>query len=378
MASNYLILGVPAGGLFLARQLRKAWPKSVIYAIGDSSHDIGSYSNVINHYFEYRNINDVSLIIKKIHDDIGGGKIKTFMCSNPILEYVVGSQPGLFDFLEFENEFKVYQQFVEKERAKSLCHDLGINTPEEYSLQELSYSNIHYPVVVKPLYKGVAIGASKCEYIMDGKRMDDYLRKMDSLGIERENLICQHYVEGNNSWEYGYGGFFKNGNPLIDICFYQLKQVPQGLCCYSVEVTDESIEQQLRDFVKPLLKTSRYNGFLEVDIKQDSKTKELYLLDINPRPWRSVDILCGKIGKSSVFAPVSNNKKVKWRYPYRAFLSRRNKDNATSSECRVFGKGCDKNVIYLYDSHDMKPFLHQCILDAKSSIDKILAVLKKK
>ena len=378
MEPYFLVLGMPAGGIFLARQLRKQWPNSVIFAIGDSTHDIGSCSNVIDYYLEYSDINEVDLIIKNIIHDVEGGGLKAFMCSNPILEYVVGSHPELFDLLEFENDYNVYEQFVEKERSQRLCLELGIKIPEDYSLQDFPSKSIHYPVVVKPLHKGTAIGASKCACIVEEKQMEEYLTRMNGFGIGRDNLICQHYVEGNNSWEYGYGGFFKNGNPLIDICFYQLKQVPQGLCCYGVEVTDESIEHQLKSFVKPILETTRYNGFLEIDIKQDANTKDFYLLDINPRPWRSVDILGGKIRKSTVYTPVFNNKKVIWKYPYRSLLSSRNKENASSRECNSLKKNCDKVVIYLFDCHDLKPFLHQCVSDIKSTMDKVFTTIKMK
>lgn len=372
MKPKYLILGVPPGGLFLARQLRKQWPESVIYAIGDAKHDIGRFSNAIDSFYGISASDDVFPTVKLAYDALGQGDIRAFMCSNPMLECIVGQHPEVFDMLGFENNFEFYQNLIDKNKTDRLCSELNINTPQNYNLSENILSTINYPVVVKPLEKGLAIGASKCAYIADENQLKRYLAKMDSLGIDRRNLVCQQCVVGDNRWEYGYGGYFVRGLPLVDICFYQFIQVPQGLCCYSREVADRALERQIKDLVEPFFKKTEYTGFIEFDIKQDSNNRELFLLDINPRPWRSVDILKAKLGDSTVFNPKVSERKAVWRYPYRELFRRKNINNVPYGICRSLTKGYKTiTQIALCDHNDPKPFRMQRKADFQDFVHKL-------
>ena len=367
--NQFLILGIANGGLFMARQLRKAWPDALIYAIGNPE-DIGRYSNTIDHFFAASTEDEILSSIDKVLRLANGERIQAYMCSNPMLECLVIHHPEAFERLAFENSLELYHCIVDKTMVDQWCRKLAIARPEEYSLKEQDISSIVFPVVVKPLEKANTIGASKCAYLNDQKALVKYLNKTDGLGIHREDLVCQQCVEGDNRWEYGYGGFFKEGIPLIDICFHQFIQVPQGLCCYSREVTDVELEQQIKNLVKPFLEDSKYNGLMEFDIKQDVYSKQLYLLDINPRPWRSVDMLAGKLGDSTVFHPEALDHKVVWRYRYRELFRRKNKKNISYSDCKILAKGRMVTQVALYDKKDRKPIRIQRKNDFKDLIRK--------
>lgn len=372
MSHKFLVLGVPPGGLFMARQLRKTWPDSTIHAIGDPQHDIGRYSNTLDRFYEATSSGEVIQAIKQAYDALGEGSVKAFMCSNPILECLVGQHPEVFDLLEFENPKEVYQQLVDKKAVDGLCKHLAVLRPEEYSLTDACYSGFSFPVVVKPLEKGLAVGASKCAYLGDEHQLITYLAKIDALGIDRNNLICQQCVEGDNRWEYGYGGYFRHGKPLVDICFYQFKQVPQGLCCYSREMTNMDLQRQIKELVTPLLMEIDYNGFMEFDVKQDANTNALYLLDVNPRPWRSVDMLTVKLGDSTIFAPSLNDNKVEWHYCYRELFAKKNNKNVSTKVCRqlTMGNGFVRHET-LFDKNDREPLKQQRRLDFNDFLKKL-------
>lgn len=355
----------------MVRQLRKEWPNAVIYAIG-APKDIGRYTNTIDHFFAASAEDEILFSIDKVIKLSNGEPIYAFMCSNPMLECLVIHHPEVFGRLVFENSLDLYQRIVDKTTVDQWCRKLGIARPKEYSLKEKDLSSIGFPVVVKPLEKANTIGASKCAYLNNQEALMKYLSKTDGLGIHRDDMVCQQCVEGDNRWEYGYGGYFKEGVPLIDICFHQFIQVPQGLCCYSREVTDIKLEQQIKDLVKPFLEDSKYNGFMEFDIKQDVHSKQLYLLDINPRPWRSVDMLNGKLGESTVFHPVPLDCKVVWRYRYRELFRRKNKKNVSYADCKSVAKGNMVTQLALYDKKDRKPARIQRKGDLKDLIRKLL------
>lgn len=372
MQQKFLILGIPPGGLFMARQLRKAWPDSIIYAIGDPKHDIGRYSNTINCFYAASTSEQIIAAVNQAYEDMGKGVVKAYMCSNSMLEFLVGSHPEVFDFLEFENPFEVYQKLVDKVEVDQLCRHLNITRPKEYNLFDITALEKSFPVVIKPLNKSLTIGASKCAYIADAQQLRTYMSKLDALGVDRHSFVCQQCVEGDNRWEYGYGGYFKEGKPLVDICFHQFKQVPQGLCCYSREMTNQTLQQQIKDLVIPLLLRFNYNGFIEFDVKQDANSKVLYLLDVNPRPWRSVDMLVVKLGDSTIFTPSLNDKKVEWHYRYRELYSKKNKKNVSYKVCRrLTGRDSFVSLETLYDPNDREPLRQQRRLDGISLLKKL-------
>ena len=371
----FLILGMANGGLFLARQLRKQWPEATIYAVGTPD-DIGQYSNTLNGFYQ---VSSEDALLGRIDEVVSSVsvKVKAYMCSNPMLESIVLHYPELFDILEFENEIDLYRRIVDKSEVDKLCRTLDITRPEEYVLDRTDDSSIRFPVVVKPLEKANAIGASKCAYINTRDELKTYMEKMSRLGIDSKSLVCQQLVRGDNRWEYGYGGFFQDGKPLVDIIFHQFIQVPQGLCCYSREMTDSALRRVVLETVQPFLEETRYNGFLEFDIKQDQDSKVLYMLDINPRPWRSVDMLAGKLGDSTVFSPKLNDTKVLWRYPFRELLRKKNNKNISYKLCKSIAPGHFVTHLALNDESDRAPYRKQKEKDRKDLLDLIMKRIQK-
>ena len=360
----FLILGISNGGLFLARQLRKQWPNAAIYAVGNPD-DIGQYSNTLNRFYPASSDEDILARINEIIAIANGNRVKTFMCSNPMLEFVVLHHPELFEKLVFENSYEIYRRIVDKSEVDKLCRFLKMIRPEEYELNDLDDATIRFPVVVKPLEKINAKGASKCAYLNTRDELKAYMGKMSRMNIDPQYLVCQQLVKGDNRWEYGYGGYFKDGRPIVDIIFHQFIQVPQGLCCYSREMTDSSLRGGILRAVQLFLDETRYNGFLEFDIKQDQDSKMLYVLDVNPRPWRSVDMLAGKLGDSTVFSPMATDTRVVWRYPYRELFCRKNRKNVSYKLCRLVAPGQFVTQLALNDKTDKAPFQKQRRSDRK-------------
>ena len=360
-SKEFLILGMANGGLFLARQLRKEWPDASIYAIGEPD-DIGRYSNTLKCFYPASSEDEVIEGIKDVIEAAGGERVRAFMCSNPMLECVVLHHPELFDFLDFENDIDLYRRIVDKTEVDRLCRSLNIPRPDEYDLMS---PGIHFPVVVKPLEKMSTIGASKCAYIDSQEELDSYMERMSRINVNPKDLVCQQCVKGDNRWEYGYGGYFVEGKATADIFFHQFIQVPQGLCCYSREMTDSSLQGKILDTVRPFLDETHYNGFLEFDIKQDQESKMLYVLDINPRPWRSVDMLAAKLGDSTVFSPKPVDLKVVWRYPYRELFRGKNGKNVSYKMCKSLSPGQFATQHALKDDNDKNPYKRQVAKDRK-------------
>lgn len=373
--SIFLILGLSNGGLFLARQLRKEFPSAVVLAIGNDM-DIGKFSFTISRFYPANNAEEVNSAIMSILDSNlrqDRGRIRAFLTSNPMLEYAVFQFPQWFDLLEFENTYGTYSQLVDKSQVSALCSRMGITMPREYDLLNENLSALAFPVIVKPREKTETIGAKKCAIFEDSISLTGYLEHLKSLHIPVSKLICQKAIEGDNRWEYGFGGYYLNGVPIVSIAFYQFRQNPQGLCCYAREMTDQNLVKDVASFVNPIVKELKYSGFIEFDIKQDSKTKQLFLLDVNPRPWRSVDMLSVKIGVSSVFSPLLKNDYVEWRYPAKELFSNKNRKNVPYALCRkITGNAGFIKFKALFDREDTKPYLIQRKRDIRSMMKSLL------
>ena len=352
------IYGVPSGGLFGLRQLRQQWPNSIIYVLAPKT-DIGYYSNAYNRFYEVTTREQVREVTYKAYKDIGEGDVDAFIYSNRLLEYMIDGNQELFDLLHFENPYDTYRTIVDKTEADKLCRELGLPRPIEYDLSDLNhYASISYPIVVKPLEKQKAKKAAKCKFITCEQELKSYINLMTSHGFNVNNFTCQQAIMGSNQYEYGYGGFFSDGIPVIDICFHQFRQSPQGLCCYIREMTDEGLIKEIKDMVAPFVKKVKYNGFIEFDIKQDMATKILYVLDINPRPWGSSDMLRTKLASSTVYNPSLTNCRVVWRkMPLDSFVSNKTNNNLPHSRCKkITGTAGFKSSYALYDRKDPKPF----------------------
>ena len=85
----------------------------------------------------------------------------------------------------------------------------------------------------------------------------------------------------------------------------------------------------------------------------------LYVLDVNPRPWRSVDMLSGKLSSSTVFSPIVSDEKVVWRYRFRELFRKRNRKNVSYKLCKLLTDSSYVCCTALYDRMDTKPFLIQ-------------------
>lgn len=354
------IYGVPSGGLFGLRQLRKAYPTSLIYVFAPKT-DIGFYSNKYDKFIETNTKEQMRERSIAAYKEVGGGNIFAFIYSNRMLEYLVDGNQGLFELLTFENPYEVYQTIVDKKKADLFCRVIGLKRPDEYHLKlESDISRIKYPVVIKPLEKQKAQGVSKCEFIKNRVELDNYLTTLEQKGVNRSNVVCQQLIFGNNEFEFGYGGYFVKGNANIDVCFYQFRQMPQGLSCYIREITEEKISNKLRHLVMPFLEELQYTGFIEFDIKQDSSSKDFYILDINPRPWGSSDMLNVKLKKSTVFNPILTNKKIVWRKPFYELFAFSNKKNTSYILAKkMTGYTGFGSALFLWDWSDCRPFFKQ-------------------
>lgn len=363
-----VVFGMGPAGLFLSRQL-KCQGADVI-GVGKAD-DLGRYSNALIHYYETESRDGIALAINEVVEQYGEG-VEAWICSDQYLTLFIEEYPEAFKLLNFKNPGEAILRLIaEKDTLMAYCEKIGVRFPERYSVDRMA--DIEYPVAVKPNIKHGESPIKKVGILKNEKELSELLSFAHKYGLEPNQLIIQKAILGDNSDEYGYGGFFENGKVVNDVFFIQMRQYPQGVCCYTLELCDEKIKQQIVAETHILVKSLNYTGFIQFDLKRNSESGKMYVLDINPRPWGSVSMLTKKCSGKGVFFPNPEPKtKVCWRFPVKELMSFGNKNNVDYSICRKMKKAAKyETMVDIWDLKDMKPFLMQPVIMLKKLIKRI-------
>ena len=276
---------------------------------------------------------------------------------------LIKCETTLRDKMIFQNpSYEMLALFADKIKLLNYCREINLKIPVSTTLDEVDGLNL--PLIVKPAVKS---GISKIGKVVLVRNKDELIllkNRIHTLGENVSDYVSQPFIEGDNSFEYGYGGYFIDGKPTVDICFYQLRQYPQGICCYTLEIENISLIENIKNLVSPFLDATKYSGFLQFDIKQDANTKELFVLDINPRPWGSISMLSLKLLQNGPLWTSNNiDVKVAWRFPLKEILSFKNRENVSYRDINKIQKQTSYSmVVDLLDKKDLWPFLIQPIV----------------
>ena len=353
-----IVFGMGPAGLFLARQLNKE--NKTIYGIGKPD-DIGRYSNVLKRYYATETMDGIQGAIEEIskreNQSIGG-----YICSDQYLTIFLAENPSIFDIVNLsEPGMETLKVIFNKGKLIDYCQKIGVHFPRTYNVNDIFSKQVSYPIVAKPNIKRGHSLLKKVSVIKNQEEMAAFLNNAKNADYKENEILFQQYIRGDNRWEYGYGGYFKNGIPITEVFFIQAKQYPQGVSCYTIEITDETLCNEIRYATSGFLIDMEYTGFLQFDLKQDELTKQMFVLDINPRPWGSISILTPKCMKASVFTKKKNDsEKCSWHFPLKEVVSFRNKNNVKYKACKQTGHVV--RVIDLFDKKDPKPFFAQPVV----------------
>lgn len=360
MQKTAIIFGLGPSGLFLSRQLHKLGYTTI--GIGKKD-DIGQYSNTIKEYYIAETPSQLKDIIDQIINT-QDSKLEAYICSDHYLTLCLEHFPDFFHiFNVFGPNQQLFELIADKKKLIDFCSTINIKFPTEFRIQSIEeIYKLTYPIIVKPNIKRGDSPLKKIYNVDNPIALQQIIFLAEKHQIHIEDLILQQYISGNNEFEYGYGGYFKNGTAICDICFYQLRQYPQGVCCYTLEITDSKLQNRIKEQPLKFIQATNYSGFLQFDIKEDASTNKLYTLDINPRPWGSISMLSPKC-KTSILSPdycMPKNIHTEWRFPLKELMAFTNSNNVTYKRCNELKKGINYTKVYdLYDSHDIKPFFKQ-------------------
>jgi hypothetical protein len=286
--STIIVFGLSSSGLFLLREISKT--DNVIIGVGRRN-EIGLFSKfgikyIVETEYDLRDI--IGVILESCES-----KPKAFIGSGYYLTMIIERMPEIFDLVDFNGpDLQLLKVFNDKLLTYNLLEEYNISTLSAYQLTDINKIMAEeYPLILK--WNSVELDSTK--KIIKKTKVINNKFEIEKLFISNQNLstklILQRYIHGEAIEEYGYGGYYENGERRLEIIMKAIRQYPLGTYTFAEEVGDNDITNHIKTKLRYMLKEINYNGFIHFDIKIDTDTQKFYVIDANPRPWLSMKIL---------------------------------------------------------------------------------------
>lgn len=333
MNQPVVVLGLGPAGLFLVRQLSHITTN--IYAVGRPD-DVGMYSKFIDNTKRYYATESSG--IERAMEEISHRealKAKLYVSSDQYLSILIEEPSCWQNYVELSGSgINTLALINDKNTINEYCKKHDVKTPASLPFEEYLGRRPHeFPVIIKWVEKRIETAVNpigKVKVCRTEEELNQVLETITEGQIAFSELFVQTYIEGKNDGQFSVGGYFQEGQSLADVTVNQIKQYPQGISAMVVSV-EGRIAAELTAITYRFAKELSYTGFLEMEYKVDSVSGEIYLLDVNPRPWGWVSIL-GTVYPDfyevlSGKQPKQSKQNAIWKSPIRTILSRRNTQN---------------------------------------------------
>lgn len=189
-------------------------------------------------------------------------------------------------------ELETFRRAADKAFVLALAPTVGIATPSQWTVSggQDDIPDIppgQYPVVIKPSRSVIGPdGARRKVGVSYAESPDDLGRKIAGLGRDAGPLLIQTRIDGP-----GMGIFMLRwgGEVLATFAHRRIREKPPSggvsVLCESISASSDLISKSTA-----LLAALDWNGVAMVEYKQDSRTGQPYLMEINPRFWGSLQL----------------------------------------------------------------------------------------
>jgi len=173
--------------------------------------------------------------------------------------------------------FEILRAVSDKYKLKDLTKRIGIKYPKTVLYPRADFKSIleqiGLPVVVK--FRG---DFSRPTIVFDKGKLKEELNK-------RGVCLVQEYVVGQG---VGFFGFAINGKLLAFFMHKRIAEVdplggPSAIAC-------SNVEPKLYELGKRFITYTKWTGVIMVEFKKDEERGELYLIEVNPKFWGSLDL----------------------------------------------------------------------------------------
>jgi len=206
---------------------------------------------------------------------------------DPTIEHFARERERFSNYTLVIPEFEDFILFSDKGRTTDLAAKNGLTAPETFtpaSVDEaLEYldSAAAYPLVIKPRRGTSAIGVK-----IVGNR-DEAVRQYRTLSERFQLPLIQEFIPPGGR-TVGAEFLFYRGREILSFAHERIREYPvrRGPSTFCKNCPDEAPIALGRK----LFEGMNYSGFAMVEFKEHPGSGELYLIEVNPRPWGSITL----------------------------------------------------------------------------------------
>ncbi len=272
------------------------------------------------------------------------------------LNLVLRYQPGLHEqFNWLMPERKTALRLLRKKTAYELCRACRIPVPAVYKLEEMLTSDRPeaYPLVAKRdayLERTQKAGLPKYTVLQTRMEIEAFASK---YALVKEDILLQQKLS-DSFRSVSVAGFFLQGVTRCLIAVEQVRQYPSGVTCFAREAGECRWSKLVQEYIRRFAEHTGYTGFLEMEFKTDGE--QVWLLDINPRLWKWMNILKAKYPGFphqllSVVPMEANGKRAVWADPFRDLPAMLKEHSVCGLLDYKFGM-----TLYMVDFRDWGPY----------------------
>jgi predicted ATP-grasp superfamily ATP-dependent carboligase len=165
---------------------------------------------------------------------------------------------------------------IAADKRLTYAHAAALGIPTPRTVPAARWRELTLPVVFKNARSGAIVARTRGEAAA----------REEEIGPAIERYVAQDYIPGENG--FGYFGFFKEGREAGCFMHERLMQYPKegGPSVVARAVRDAPLRSQ----GSALLKSLQWHGVAMVEFKRSDADGRLYLMEINPKFWGSLDL----------------------------------------------------------------------------------------
>ncbi len=180
---------------------------------------------------------------------------------------------------------EVVETLMDKVRFSAFAQEAGLPVPKTFLLRrraeaEEAAHQLRYPCLLKPPMKTPAWERNTKAKVFRVESGEELLALYDRASQWAEELVVQEWVEGPESNLYSCNCYFdRHSQPLVTFIAKKLRQWPPrvGTSSLGLEVRND----QVLAISLALFRRVGYHGLGYVEVKQDSRTGEYFIIEPN-------------------------------------------------------------------------------------------------
>lgn len=190
------------------------------------------------------------------------------------------------------NDWDVFKNVIDKTNTMRICEENDIPAPRTMftkdPIAEIKKKNLSYPVVVKPK---TGVGSIGFNIIKNEEILKKFLASYDNVNGP---LLVQEYIEQEGASQFG-AEIFRDRDGIIRAALVaevaRWYPIDGGSRLLSISIHNEDIVNSCVKLVNAL----DWNGYANIDLVWDAKSKKAKILELNGRTGASVklDFLAG-------------------------------------------------------------------------------------